>query len=105
MTYYCEFPNDQNIIRTQKGDRIVGRYLIVNAVFLQGNIAHNAVRIIRRCSASKLLMWNKHDTKMVRARLGDSILATANALIPEQSLLTKDEQKELVFQILKSETW
>lgn len=81
MTYYCELPNDENnIIRTMGGHRIVGRYVIVASQFIPTGLSYSAKNI------NDGMRWFKHREK-------------AN------SDLTDRERKALTFQILKSEVW
>jgi hypothetical protein len=80
MTYYCELNNDENIIRTMGGHRIVGRYVIVASQFIPTGLTYSAKNI------NDGMRWYKHREK-------------AN------SDLTENECKALTFQILKSETW
>jgi hypothetical protein len=89
VTFYCELPNDKNIIRTPTGTRIAGRYVIVNSFFLPSHIKYVAARIIHRHLKvdPNIYTWTKNGEHTAGREL------------------TQEEQKELVFQILKSETW
>jgi hypothetical protein len=88
MTFYCELPNDKNIIRTPTGTRIAGRYVIVNSFFLPSYIKYVAVRIIHR-----------------QLKVDPNIYTWAKNIEHTGKELTQEEQRHLVFQILKSETW
>jgi len=87
MTYYCELPNDENnIIRTMGGHRIVGRYVIVASQFIPTGLSYSAKTIVVD-NADTAIQWYKHREKEY------------------MDLLTEEERKALTFQILKSETW
>lgn len=85
MMYYCEFLEDKNLIHGFNQHRIVSRYLIVNRDELPGQVGYKA-KTIARVNVIGDLVWHKHREK---------------AGLP----LTEAEQKELMLQILKSETW
>jgi hypothetical protein len=84
--FYCDMGKDATLISTLKGRRKVGRYLIVDRIELPFGISYNA-RTVATLTANGNLKWWKHRDRAVSA------------------LLTKDEQKEIMLQVLKSEKW
>ena len=88
MMYYCEFSEDKNLIYGFNQSRTVGRYLIVDRDSVPGQVGYMARTIVTVTPNSKDLYWYKHTN------------------IDKQSvMLTKEEQQELMLQILKSENW
>ena len=84
--YYCEFPEDKTLIRTVKQNRVVGKYLIVNQNVLPFQISYKA-EVIVRVVANGDMLWYKQRNKI------------------DLTALTEKEQKDMLVQILKSETW
>ena len=84
--YYCEFPEDKTLIRTVKQNRVVGKYLIVNQNVLPFQIRYKT-EVIVRVNANGDMVWYKHRNKI------------------DLTALTEKEQKDMLVQILKSETW
>lgn len=80
MTYYCELMFDKNIIRIMAGSRVVGRYVIVTGKHIPIGLTYSAKNI------NDGMQWFKHREK-------------------ENSVLTEEEQQEVMLQILKSEVW
>ena len=85
MTFYCVLPNDENIIRTIAGFRVVGRYLIVNRPHVPPTLAY-ASRTIIVDETNREMQWWKHQKKVNLS-------------------LSYRERKALTLQILKSEVW
>ena len=84
--YYCEFPEDKTLIRTVKQNRVVGKYLIVNQNVLPFQISYKT-EVIVRVVANGDMLWYKQRNKI------------------DLTALTEKEQKDMLVQILKSETW
>ena len=84
--YYCEFLEDKTLIRTVKQNRVVGKYLIVNQNVLPFQISYKA-EVIVRVVANGDMLWYKQRNKI------------------DLTALTEKEQKDMLVQILKSETW
>jgi hypothetical protein len=85
MTYYCELPNDKNIIRTMNGPRVVGRYVIVTSSIIPVGLTFASKNIVGD-NSDHVMQWYKHREKA-------------------DLTLSKEEREALTFQILKSETW
>ena len=83
--YYCEFPEDKNLILYFGVDRVVGKYLIVLQDELPMRMNYMAKAIVT-VTDTGVMLWYKHPDN-------------------KYSILTKEEQQELMLQILKSETW
>lgn len=87
--FYCEFPQENTRVPRSEYSgvqfsKIVGRYLTVDRTWLPEQIAYQTSTIVSFNRG--VLTWKKHREK--------------------QGLpLTKEEQQELMIQILKSETW
>lgn len=86
MMYYCEFSEDKNLIQGFLQSRTVSRYLIVDSDSIPGQVGYKAKTIVALTPRTKDFYWYKHRDK-------------------QSVMLTKEEQQELMLQILKSETW
>ena len=85
--FYCKFPEDKNLIRGYiNPNRTVGRYLVVNHIELPLPISFQAHTIVALTPGTKDFYWYKHREK-------------------QDVMLTKEEQQELMLQVLKSENW
>jgi len=84
--YYCDLGRGPTGIRTLNGIRTVGRYVMVDTDHIPRDLAYNAHTIVSYNTTGQMTWYkNRYHLNSV--------------------LLTEDEQKELMFQILKSETW
>jgi hypothetical protein len=86
MTYYCDMGPDGAEIRSFTKSKIVGQYVICRGKILPSHLAYKAYTIATLDTDSNLI-WFKHRDRS------------------EMALLTEEEQKELMLQILKSEIW
>jgi hypothetical protein len=85
--YYCDMGPDGAEIRNARfKPRTVGRYLIYQGEHPPGQLVYKA-HTVATLDANGDLVWHKHRNRS------------------EIALLTEEEQKELMLQILKSETW
>jgi hypothetical protein len=84
--FYCDMGPDGAEIRSFTKSRIVGQYVIYQGESPPGQLVYKA-HTVATLNANGDLVWHKHRNRS------------------EVALLTKEEQKELMLQILKSETW
>jgi hypothetical protein len=84
--FYCDMGKDATLISTLKGRRKVGRYLIVDRMEIPNGISYNAHTIATLTANGNLKWWKHRDRE-------------------DLALLTEDEQKEIMWQVLKSEKW
>jgi hypothetical protein len=84
--YYCDMGPDGAEIRSFTKSRIVGQYVIYQGESPPGQLVYKA-HTVATLDANGDLVWHKHRNRS------------------EIALLTEEEQKELMLQILKSETW
>jgi hypothetical protein len=84
--FYCDMGPDGAEIRSFTKSRIVGQYVIYQGESPPGQLVYKA-HTVATLDANGDLVWHKHRNRS------------------EVALLTKEEQKELMLQILKSETW
>ena len=84
--YYCDMGPDGAEIRSFTKSRIVGQYVIYQGDSPPGQLVYKA-HTVATLNANGDLVWHKHRNRS------------------EIALLTEEEQKELMLQILKSETW
>lgn len=73
-------------IRTPNGYKIVGRYVIVDSNYIPQSLAYDAHTIVS-FNADNHMKWYKHRDR------------------ENSALLSDNEQKQLMLQVLKSETW
>jgi hypothetical protein len=84
--YYCDMGPNGAEIRSFTKSRIVGQYVIYRGDSPPGQLVYKAYTVAT-LNANGDLVWHKHRHRS------------------EIALLTEEEQKELMLQILKSETW
>jgi hypothetical protein len=84
--FYCDMGPDGAEIRSFTKSRIVGQYVIYQGESPPGQLVYKA-HTVATLDANGDLVWHKHRNRS------------------EVALLTEAEQKELMLQILKSETW
>jgi len=84
--FYCDMGPDGAEIRSFTKSRILGQYVIYQGESPPGQLVYKA-HTVATLNANGDLVWHKHRNRS------------------EVALLTKEEQKELMLQILKSETW
>ena len=84
--FYCDMGPDGAEIRSFTKSRIVGQYVIYQGDSPPGQLVYKA-HTVATLDANGNLVWHKHRNRS------------------EVALLTEEEQKELMLQILKSETW
>jgi hypothetical protein len=84
--FYCDMGPDGAEIRSFTKSRIVGQYVIYQGEHPPGQLVYKA-HTVATLDANGDLVWHKHRNRS------------------EIALLTEEEQKELMLQILKSETW
>jgi hypothetical protein len=84
--FYCDMGPDGAEIRSFTKSRSVGQYVIYQGESPPGQLVYKA-HTVATLNANGDLVWHKHRNRS------------------EVALLTEEEQKELMLQILKSETW
>jgi hypothetical protein len=84
--FYCDMGPDGAEIRSFTKSRIVGQYVIYQGESPPGQLVYKAYTVAT-LDTNGDLVWHKHRNRS------------------EIALLTEEEQKELMLQILKSETW
>lgn len=89
--YYCDMGKEHVSIQVSylpsAGHKTVSQYVLVDSEYLHKGLEYRAHTIVQKNIHTGQFAWYKH-----RGR-------------PNLALLTKEEQDNLVFQILQSETW
>ena len=84
--YYCELPEEKNIIRTHSGVRVVGKF-VAAANFIPSGLRYQCTTIVKSDEHGQI-WWVKNRY-------------TCAPPMP----LTDKEKDQLLLQILKSEIW
>ena len=84
--FYCDMGPNGAEIRSAFKTKTIGQYVIYQGDSPPGQLVYKAYTVAT-LNANGDLVWHKHRNRS------------------EIALLTEEEQKELMLQILKSETW